>query len=327
MHKKKLGSNFDDLDLNEDDDIVSPKSNLIDNRENQLNKVVKQEMSMNTVYQVDPGICRMWDGHNRRYDLLSSDRCSDLIEGFIAQGKQEFPAIVRPVEGEGDIQYEVICGARRHWTVSWLRKNNYPNFKFLVEPRELTDEEAFRLADIENRDREDISDYERSVDYKRALEQYYNSQKEMAKRLEMSESNLTHYIQMANLPIEVIEAYPDVTEIRVSHSRKLSPHLKKSNLQKKIISCAKKIKTQRCNGDADIVNMDASYVTNALVASFKRRKPKSETLLFKNEKGEVMIVGKKARNAIDLKISLGSGASKKELIDAFKQILDKNLQL
>ena len=60
---------------------------------------------------------------------------------------------------------EVICGARRHWTITWLRANNYPRFRYLIEERELTDEEAFRLADIENRDREDISDYERAVDY------------------------------------------------------------------------------------------------------------------------------------------------------------------
>jgi hypothetical protein len=61
-------------------------------------------------------------------------------------------------------EYEVICGARRHWTVAWLRANNYRQFRFLVEVRELSDEEAFRLSDIENRDREDISDYERAID-------------------------------------------------------------------------------------------------------------------------------------------------------------------
>ncbi len=51
-------------------------------------------------------------------------------------------------------------GARRHWTVTWLRANNYPEFRFLVEPRELTDEEAFRLADLENRSAKDLSDYD-----------------------------------------------------------------------------------------------------------------------------------------------------------------------
>ncbi|MEJ1977658.1 MAG: hypothetical protein WDN49_17670 [Acetobacteraceae bacterium] len=44
--------------------------------------------------------------------------------------------------------------------MTWLRANNYPEFRFLVEPRELTDEEAFRLADLENRSAKDLSDYD-----------------------------------------------------------------------------------------------------------------------------------------------------------------------
>ena len=55
---------------------------------------------------------------------------------------------------------------------------------YTVEIRELTDEEAFRLSDIENRAREDISDFERARDYLRALDAYYGGkQQEMAERI------------------------------------------------------------------------------------------------------------------------------------------------
>ncbi|MFC6761505.1 ParB/RepB/Spo0J family partition protein [Sulfitobacter porphyrae] len=122
---------------------------------------------------VDPARCVMWEGHNRAYDLLTEDNCRDLIDGILSQGQQEFPAIVRRrAEGQG-AEYEVICGARRHFAVCWLRANNYPKFEYLIEERDLTDEEAFRLADIENRDREDISDLERARDYAKAVEAYY----------------------------------------------------------------------------------------------------------------------------------------------------------
>ena len=40
-----------------------------------------------------------------------------------------------------------------HWAITWLRANNYPDFRYLIEVRDLTDEQAFRLSDIENRDR------------------------------------------------------------------------------------------------------------------------------------------------------------------------------
>src|SRR3546814_15754519 len=83
------------------------------------------------------------------------------------------PAIVRRVRGEPDYDFEVICGARRHWLIRWLRSHNYPDFRFLVDIRELSDEEAFRIADIENRAREDLSHLERARAYLRALDAYY----------------------------------------------------------------------------------------------------------------------------------------------------------
>ena len=90
---------------------------------------------------VDPARCRMWHGHNRDYAALSEERCRDLIDSLKAQGKQEMPALVRRVRDDPDHDFEVISGARRHWSVSWLRSHNYPEFRFLVEIRELTDEE------------------------------------------------------------------------------------------------------------------------------------------------------------------------------------------
>lgn len=171
---------------------------------------------------VDPAQCVMWERHNREYGLLTDQNCADLINSIKAQGRQEFPAIVRR-KGQG---YEVICGARRHFAVSWLRANNYPQFRYLIDVRDLTDEEAFRLADIENRDREDISDYERARDYAQALEAYYGGrQKAMAARLEVSEGWLSRYLQLAKLPQEIIDAYKSLREVKELHARTLKPLL------------------------------------------------------------------------------------------------------
>lgn len=57
--------------------------------------------------------------------------------------------------------------------MSYLRQVEHREIKFLIEERELTDEAAFRLADIENRSRLDISDYERALDYREAVESFY----------------------------------------------------------------------------------------------------------------------------------------------------------
>ena len=115
------------------------------------------------IVRLDPKECRIWAFHNRRYDLLDENSCEDLIEGFNESGRQEIAGIVRRVTDDSGYEYEVIAGARRHWTCAHL------GWKYLAEIRDLTDEEAFILSDVENRARTDISDFERAIDYSRAL--------------------------------------------------------------------------------------------------------------------------------------------------------------
>lgn len=215
------------------------------NRANALAE--KGEREEKTLRWVDPEDCVMWERHNRAYHLLTAENCADLIDSIRAQGRQEFPAVVRAraEAGEGP-RYEVICGARRHFAVSWLRANNYPQFRYLVEERALTDEEAFRLADLENRDREDLSDYERAVDYALALESYYGGkQKTMAQRLEVSEAWLSRYLQLAKLPAEVVAAFPSPREVRELHARGLKPFLADDGARARVIAEAETIAAAR----------------------------------------------------------------------------------
>jgi len=222
-----------------------------------------------TLHWVDPADCRMWAGHNRAYGLLNADNCRDLIDGIRAQGRQEFPAVVRRAPGADGTSYEVICGARRHFAVSWLRANAYPQFKYLIEVRDLTDEEAFRLADIENRDREDISDFERARDYAHAVEAYYGGrQKTMAERLEVSEAWLSRYLQMARLPEAVIAAYASIRDIREVHARHLKPLLADDAARDRVLDAAARIAAQQVAArDGQGVPMNGAQVTAALRAA------------------------------------------------------------
>ena len=208
------------------------------------------ELEEKTLHWVDPARCRMWERHNRDYALLNEENCRDLIDGIRAQGRQEFPAIVRRVD-DPDHDFEVICGARRHFAVSWLRANNYPQFKYLVELRDLTDEEAFRLADIENRDREDISDYERAIDYADAIERYYGGkQKAMAERLEVSQPWLSRYLQLAKLPAGIVEAFASIRDLRERHARDLKPLLAQPETARAVLSEAARLAAEQARARA-----------------------------------------------------------------------------
>src|SRR3546814_18662147 len=70
-----------------------------------------------------------------------------------------------------------VCSSdltRRHFSVSWLHANNHSEIDLVARIETLDDEGAFRLADLENRESEDVTDLERARNYRHAVEAYYN---------------------------------------------------------------------------------------------------------------------------------------------------------
>jgi ParB family chromosome partitioning protein len=123
--------------------------------------------------------------------------------------------------------------------VTWLRAHDYPDFKFVVEPRELTDEEAFRIADLENRSRKDLSDYERAIDYARAVERYYDgNQQRMATRLEVTKSWLSRYLELARLPAEILACFSSPHVIGISHAAVMAPLLNRPLVRQRLLDAA-----------------------------------------------------------------------------------------
>ena len=202
---------------------ADPKQTLATPLADRLQRIEEAHRAVRTnTLRVDPEACRLWSRHNRKFDRLNDANCRDLIESFISSGKQEIPAIVRPVTDDNTVNYEIICGARRYWTVRWLRAHNYPQFQYLIEVRHLTDEEAFRLSNLENLDRSDISDYERALDYAQALGAYYeNAKGRMAQRLIKSPSWLSRYLRLARLPVPIADAYAHWTDLKLHHAKDL----------------------------------------------------------------------------------------------------------
>lgn len=267
-----------------------PKTGFLDTRTTRLAELAAGGVATRVHESVDPSVCRMWDGHNRDYAALSESACADLIESLRANGRQEMPAIVRRVHGDPVIRFEVICGARRHWSVTWLRAHDYPDFKFVVEPRELTDEEAFRVADLENRSREDLSDFERATDYARAVDRYYGgSQQRMVERLQVTKSWLSRYLELARLPGEVVACFTTPHVIGISHAAALGPRLSNPKDRAAVLSVARLLAADR----VDRVQRGEKPLTPAQVVS-------------------ALLADRTSRRA---------GASKRDLVDAGGNLL------
>ena len=315
------------------DRVVTPKKRTktpshIGSRGNKLAEIVGGEVEEKTFLWVLPERCRMWERHNRQYELLDEQRCQDLIDGFKSQGRQEMPAIVRKVQGDPDYDYEVICGARRHWTVSYLRNNNYTQFKFLIDIRDMNDEEAFRLSDIENRDKEDISDYERACDYRKALDYYYNGvQQKMADRLEVSKHWLSRFIYLANLPEAIVNAYANIFDIKEAHARKLKPLLDDRKLKPRLIEKAQELVALQATLKASEKDtLTGAQVVSELVSASKRKskakvsasKPLAE---YEVNGCKALTVTKKGKGSLVLTVNIADGISKEELLEKCTQAI------
>ena len=303
-------------------------TNVLTGRNNRLADLASGAVVTRIHELVDPARCRMWAGHNREYSLLNEQRCEDLIESIKAQGRQEIPAIVRRVVGDPSYDFEVICGARRHWTISWLRSHNYPEFKFLIDVREIGDEEAFRLADIENRARDDLTDLERARDYLRALDAYYEGrQKTMAQRLKVSESWLTRYLDLARLPTKLTRAFTKPQELGVRNAIALKSLLKPEDRRERAFQEAERLSNVQEQSGQPIPVLEVIKALTSAVDPPQRsgspNKSGSPTKFVSSEGGKpVLRVEGADRKGVRLTLLNKSGASREDAERAIREVLD-----
>lgn len=308
---------------------LPPRTGILGGRENRLAELASGATVTRVQELVDPARCRVWDGHNRDYANLDEHNCADLIESFKAQGRQEVPAIVRRVTADPAITYEVICGARRHWTVAWLRAHDYPDFKFLVEARELTDEEAFRVADLENRNRRDLSDFERATDYARAVERYYGgSQQRMAERLSVTRSWLSRYLELARLPAEILASFGSPHVIGISHGATLAPVIKVAEQRERVLAEAIRLVAEQ----ADLAAggqpaLAPAVVLHRLVRAATEARPvrsaPGKEFIVRNPEGVIVARGQRAGRGggITIAVPNPSKHERPALIGAFEEII------
>jgi ParB family chromosome partitioning protein len=305
-----------------------------------------QKTSVQRQAWVDPSCCRPWEHHNRAYELLTEERCADLIAGFRTQGRQQRPAVVRSLNGEDRIgeegqthDFEIISGVRRHWVVSWLRGKGEVNTKdepylFLVVVRDdLDNTQAFELSDTENRGQKDISDFERAREYKWALDNLYEGNvSRMAEAIQMERSNLTRLLSLTEMPNVIVRAYPSILDIRTNHWRQLGPCFSSKEREKReaaerVISCAKSIVQARENHSRN-VPVDGAQTVNLLLAAIKEKKRGGdrtqilETLTAKST-GKMMLKVRRTTRGMTFEVPRASGATRDEVQDALHKAIDE----
>lgn len=294
-------------------------------RESALARVASGEVRQVTQLLLDPARVRIWPGNARNYAHLSEESCRELIESIVAEGGQKVPAVVRRVEGDAGHDYEVIAGTRRHWAISWLRAHSYPEMQFVAQVAALDDEAAFRLADLENRARKDVSDLERARNYAHALGSHYGGHlTRMAERLRLSKGWLSKMIKVAALPDAIVAAFASPTDVQLKPAYALAQALDDKLAARAITGMARQVaKDQADRREAGQLPYPAADVLRRLLhAPTLNTVDKPEPYSYSTRYGRPALSIQSAnRQGVTIRLHAGSGADADELVAALRDAL------
>jgi len=118
------------------------------------------------------------------------------------------------VPGVADV-YEIIAGERR-----WRAAQRAGLHEVPVVIIEANDAEALQLAIIENVQRADLNPLEEAEGYRALIEEFGNSQDEIAKIVGKSRSHVANTLRLLKLP-EAIKSYIHAGKLFAGHARML----------------------------------------------------------------------------------------------------------
>jgi ParB family transcriptional regulator, chromosome partitioning protein len=190
------------------------------------------------IVSVNPFRCRMWSLHDRSQEHITEESCRKEILSFQRHG-QLVPALARRLSNDPTHDFELIFGARRLFIARHL------NVPLRVEIRDLADRDAFVAMDVENRQRQDISPYERGASYLHWLrEGHFASQEDIASALKISTSQVSRLIKIARLPAIIVSAFESPTHIRESWALELAAALEDPSRRLHVIRKARGLASQ-----------------------------------------------------------------------------------
>jgi ParB family chromosome partitioning protein len=125
------------------------------------------------------------------------------------------PVLVRPVEGAGNIGYEIIAGERRFRAAQLAGLEEIP-----VLVREVDDQNAAAMALIENIQREDLNPLEEAQGIARLISEFDFTHEQAANAVGRSRSAVSNLLRLVNLA-QPVQTMLMAGDIDMGHARAL----------------------------------------------------------------------------------------------------------
>lgn len=147
---------------------------------------------------------------------FTEEQLSEL-EGSIRQNGLLQPLVVRPASAEAPAgaQWELVAGERRWRAVRRLGWSEVP-----VVVREIDDRALLVLAIVENVQRADLSPLEEADAYRRLIDDFGYTQKEVAESVGRERSTIANLLRLLQLPASV-QSMVTAGELSMGHARAL----------------------------------------------------------------------------------------------------------
>ena len=139
------------------------------------------------------------------------------------------PIVARPAKGAAD-SYEIIAGERR-----WRAAQRAGLHEVPVVIIEATDAEALQIAIIENVQRTDLNPLEEADGYRALMDEFNNSQEDIAKIIGKSRSHVANTLRLLKLP-ETVKAHIHSGKLSAGHARMLIGQPNAEELAEEIVA-------------------------------------------------------------------------------------------
>jgi ParB family transcriptional regulator, chromosome partitioning protein len=152
----------------------------------------------------------------------------ELADSIAARGVIQ-PLVLRPLKGTPG-EYEIVAGERR-----WRASQKAQLHEVPAVIRELTDEQVFELALIENIQRQDLNAFEEAAAYQKLQDDYGHTQVDIAAIVGKSRSHIGNLMRLLNLPDSVLQMLRQ-GELSAGHAKAILGVSKPEDLAETIVA-------------------------------------------------------------------------------------------
>jgi ParB family chromosome partitioning protein len=130
--------------------------------------------------------------------VFSLEQLTELSNSIAQNGVLQAILVREQTTQDGETYFEIVAGERRYRASLLAELQEMPCIV-----RELSDEQVFVLAVIENIQREDLNPLEEAESYIRLLREFNYTQEQVAGLVNKSRSHIANLVRLTNLPNEI----------------------------------------------------------------------------------------------------------------------------